>query len=159
MPNLVRAKIQTSPGRFAHCIARTQDDNNEEIFVHVSDSQPPKHARVPKDGTIILCEVVDSHPRPRAINWRPENQSSRLLTLRQRYTGTVKFYNQRRGYGYIVLPDGTEALFEQAEIRMDGFKSLGKDDTVEFTLHRGKRANTYKATNIVKQRQPVQTTA
>ena len=49
--------------------------------------------------------------------------------------GTVKWFNDKKGYGFIV-PDGTEqdVFVHYSVIQTDGFKTLDKGEAVEFEL-------------------------
>uniref|UniRef100_A0A6U3S408 CSD domain-containing protein n=1 Tax=Ditylum brightwellii TaxID=49249 RepID=A0A6U3S408_9STRA len=49
-------------------------------------------------------------------------------------SGTVKWYNTQKGYGFIVPEDGTGDVFvHQSGIIADGFRSLADGEKVEFT--------------------------
>lgn len=49
--------------------------------------------------------------------------------------GTVKWFNDKKGYGFII-PDGAneDVFVHYSAIRVDGFKTLDKGDHVEFEL-------------------------
>jgi CspA family cold shock protein len=56
-------------------------------------------------------------------------------TMAERQTGTVKWFSNEKGYGFIVPEEGGEDLFvHYSEIDTEGFKSLDEDDRVEFTV-------------------------
>jgi CspA family cold shock protein len=56
-------------------------------------------------------------------------------TMAERQTGTVKWFSNEKGYGFIVPEEGGEDLFvHYSEIDTDGFKSLDEDDRVEFSV-------------------------
>jgi CspA family cold shock protein len=56
-------------------------------------------------------------------------------TMAERKTGTVKWFSNEKGYGFIVPEEGGEDLFvHYSEIDTEGFKSLDEDDRVEFTV-------------------------
>jgi CspA family cold shock protein len=53
-------------------------------------------------------------------------------------TGTVKWFNDAKGFGFITPSDGNEDLFAHfKEIQGDGFKSLAEGQRVEFVAARG----------------------
>ena len=57
--------------------------------------------------------------------------------------GTVKWFNESRGYGFISHEDGREIFVHYSSIEDDGFKTLHEGDSVEFELEdspRGPRA-------------------
>ena len=52
--------------------------------------------------------------------------------------GTVKWFNDKSGYGFITGEDGKDVFFHFSSIHMKGHKSLDADDMVEFVLGAGK---------------------
>ena len=62
-------------------------------------------------------------------------------------TGTVKWFNDAKGYGFITPDDGGEDLFAHfSAIKMDGFKTLKQGQRVTFDLKEGEKGK--KADNI-----------
>ena len=52
-----------------------------------------------------------------------------------RISGTLKFYNAAKGFGFITPEDGSPDVFVHfSAIQGDGFKSLAENDTVEFDI-------------------------
>jgi CspA family cold shock protein len=52
--------------------------------------------------------------------------------------GTVKWFNDAKGFGFITPEDGGKDLFaHHSEIQMDGFKSLKEGQAVEFETTQG----------------------
>jgi CspA family cold shock protein len=53
-------------------------------------------------------------------------------------TGTVKWFNDAKGFGFITPDDGGDDLFAHfSEIQGSGFKSLKEQQRVEFTVKTG----------------------
>jgi len=55
-------------------------------------------------------------------------------------TGTVKWFNEAKGFGFITPSDGSADLFAHfSEIQSSGFKSLNENDKVEFITKQGQK--------------------
>lgn len=55
-------------------------------------------------------------------------------------TGTVKWFNDAKGYGFITPDDGGEDLFAHfSAIKVDGFKTLKQGQRVTFDLKEGEK--------------------
>ena len=54
-------------------------------------------------------------------------------------TGTVKWFNGGKGFGFIVGEDGKEAFAHYSQIEGSGFKSLDEGDKVSYTLVDGQK--------------------
>ena len=55
-------------------------------------------------------------------------------------TGTVKWFNDAKGYGFITPDDGGDDLFAHfSAIKMDGFKTLKQGQRVTFDLKEGEK--------------------
>lgn len=55
-------------------------------------------------------------------------------------TGTVKWFNESKGFGFITPAEGGEDLFAHfSEIQGDGFKTLDEGQKVEFEVTQGKK--------------------
>ncbi len=53
-------------------------------------------------------------------------------------TGSVKWFNNAKGYGFINIEGTDEDIFvHYSQIVEEGFKTLQADETVQFELHRG----------------------
>ncbi|MGF3073623.1 cold-shock protein [Facklamia sp. P12945] len=63
-------------------------------------------------------------------------------------TGTVKWFNADKGFGFIEGQDGNDVFAHFSNIQGDGFKSLDEGQTVTYDIEAGPRGN--QATNIVK---------
>jgi len=63
-------------------------------------------------------------------------------------TGTVKCFNDAKGYGFIAPDDGSKDLFvHHSSIAGDGFKSLAEGAHVEFESREGQKGP--EATNVM----------
>jgi CspA family cold shock protein len=63
--------------------------------------------------------------------------------------GTVKWFNQRKGYGFICTPDGRDIFVHYSSISGDGFKTLEEGDAVSFDIVDGEKGP--RAENVVQQ--------
>ena len=63
-------------------------------------------------------------------------------------TGTVKWFNDSKGFGFISQENGPDIFAHFSQIQGDGFKSLAEGEKVEFTVTDGQKGP--QAENIVK---------
>ena len=54
-------------------------------------------------------------------------------------TGTVKWFNETKGYGFISQEDGPDVFVHFSAIQGDGFKTLTDGQKVEFTVTDGQK--------------------
>lgn len=62
--------------------------------------------------------------------------------------GTVKWFNNQKGYGFISDEDGNDVFVHYSGLVMDGFKSLEEGQAVEFEIVNGNKGP--QATNVNK---------
>jgi len=54
-------------------------------------------------------------------------------------TGTVKWFNSEKGYGFITTEEGQDIFVHYSAINTEGFKTLNEGDKVEFEVTEGDR--------------------
>lgn len=59
------------------------------------------------------------------------------MSEEERETGTVKWFSDRKGYGFIAREEGEDVFVHFSEIQQNGFRKLEKGQKVEFTLAEG----------------------
>jgi len=62
--------------------------------------------------------------------------------------GTVKWFNNEKGYGFISRNSGDDVFVHHSAIQGGGFKSLNEGDTIEFEVAKGPKG--LQAQNVVK---------
>ena len=90
----------------------------------------------PKDRVRVLPPLVEGTRRKRGYV--------------ERLKGTVKWFNNAKGYGFIGRADGPDVFVHYSAITSEGYKSLQEGDPVEFEIAEGAKgpqaANVSKAT-------------
>ena len=56
-------------------------------------------------------------------------------------TGTVKFFNAQKGYGFISREGGADVFVHFSNIEGNGYKSLDEGDQVEFEVGQGRKGD------------------
>jgi CspA family cold shock protein len=64
-------------------------------------------------------------------------------------TGTVKWFNDSKGFGFISQEGGEDLFVHHTAIQADGFRSLAEGDRVEFEVVKGPKG--LQAQNVRKQ--------
>ena len=62
--------------------------------------------------------------------------------------GTVKWFNNQKGYGFISDAEGNDVFVHYSGLNMEGFKSLDEGQEVEFDVVNGAKGP--QATNVTK---------
>ena len=63
--------------------------------------------------------------------------------------GTVKWFNESKGFGFITRDDGTDVFVHYSSLEGNGFKTLAEGDVVSFDTERGPKG--LKAIKVTKQ--------
>ena len=66
-----------------------------------------------------------------------------------RVTGTVKWFSDEKGYGFLRQDDGPDVFVHHSEIEGAGFKTLAQGERVEFEIEEEPKG--LKARNVVRQ--------
>lgn len=57
--------------------------------------------------------------------------------MNERVTGTVKWFNSSKGYGFIQRQGGPDVFVHYTAIQAEGFRNLEEGQQVEFTIEKG----------------------
>lgn len=129
-----------------------RDDGGEDVFVHISAVEQAGLSDL-ADGQPLEFTLVDRGGRISATNLRIEGEPmavERAAAAPQRQltgekaTGTVKFFNSMKGFGFIQRDDGQpDAFVHISAVERAGLATLNEGDKLEFELEvdrRGKHA-------------------
>lgn len=64
------------------------------------------------------------------------------------YDGVVKWFNEKKGFGFIQRESGEDVFVHYSAIKTDGFKTLNEGDRVAFDIDQGPKG--VRAANVVK---------
>ncbi|MEE2658251.1 MAG: cold shock domain-containing protein [Candidatus Latescibacterota bacterium] len=59
--------------------------------------------------------------------------------MAEREVGTVKWFNDSKGYGFIQRANGADVFVHHSAIQMDGFRTLAEGQQVEFDVVDGEK--------------------
>lgn len=57
--------------------------------------------------------------------------------MSDRITGTVKWFNNSKGYGFLAQDNGPDVFVHYSAIQSDGYRSLEEGQRVEFSIEKG----------------------
>ncbi len=57
--------------------------------------------------------------------------------MSDRITGTVKWFNATKGYGFIAQEGGEDVFVHYSAVQMEGYRKLKEGQLVEFTIEKG----------------------
>jgi len=61
--------------------------------------------------------------------------------------GTVKWFNSKKGFGFIATQDGRDVFVHYSDISSDGYKALEEGDSVSFEIVEGEKGP--RAENVI----------
>ena len=147
-----------------------RDDGGEDVFVHISaveqagltglaEGQPLEFTLVDRGGRISATDLkIEGEPLPVTDRAPPREPRvggpgggmggpQRQLTG-ERSTGTVKFFNAMKGFGFIQRDDGQpDAFVHISAVERAGMSSLNEGDRLAFELEVDRRGK-YAAVNL-----------
>jgi cold shock protein len=69
----------------------------------------------------------------------PSNKVVEEKDSMAQYKGTVKWFNNAKGYGFLGRDDGADVFVHYSSIQLDGYKTLKEGDIVEFDVIQGSK--------------------
>ncbi len=153
-----------------------RDDGGEDVFIHISaveqagltglaEGQPLGFTLVDRGGRISATDLkIDGEPMPVTDRGPPRERDAaapggarggapagggaqRQLTG-EKATGTVKFFNAMKGFGFIQRDDGQpDAFVHISAVERAGMSTLNEGDKLEFELEVDRRGK-YAAVNL-----------
>jgi CspA family cold shock protein len=132
-----------------------QDAGGEDVFVHISsveragleglaEGQQLEFTLVDRGGKISASDLVVVGD---VIAVQQKEAPQRQLTG-ERATGTVKFFNGMKGFGFITRDDGQpDAFVHISAVERSGMQSLNEGDRLEFDIEVDRRGK-YSAVNL-----------
>jgi CspA family cold shock protein len=143
-----------------------RDDGGDDVFVHISaveqagltglaEGQPLEFTLVDRGGRVSATDLkIEGDPLPVEDRGPPRERAGggggpqRELTG-EKASGTVKFFNATKGFGFITRDDGQpDAFVHISAVERAGMISLNEGDRVEFELEVDRRGKTA-AVNLV----------
>ncbi len=67
--------------------------------------------------------------------------------MADRIIGTVKWFNNEKGYGFIAQENGPDVFVHHTAIQSEGFRTLKEGQQVEFSIEQGPKGP--QATNVI----------
>jgi CspA family cold shock protein len=85
---------------------------------------------------LVVRKRVSEHPFTRHLANRRagDNRQSGQGGLRRMSEGTVKWFNDAKGFGFLSQDGGPDVFVHHSEIRSEGFRSLTEGDRVRFEV-------------------------
>lgn len=155
-----------------------RDDGGEDVFVHISaveqagltglaDGQPLGFTLVDRGGKISATDLkIDGEPMPITNSGPPRDRGERgdrgggggfggdrggpqRQLTGEKGTGTVKFFNAMKGFGFVQRDDGQpDAFVHISAVERAGMSNLNEGDRLEFEIEVDRRGK-FAAVNLV----------
>jgi len=147
-----------------------RDDGGEDVFVHISaveqagltglaEGQPLEFTLVDRGGRISATDLkIEGEPLPVTDRGPPRDRDARggpggdrgpqRQLTGEKASGTVKFFNAMKGFGFIQRDDGQpDAFVHISAVERAGMTNLNEGDRLEFELEVDRRGK-YAAVNL-----------
>ena len=113
---------------------------------------------LPSSGRPVYCRDCYRSHKPEGmgggggggsrVSVRPPDSRMSSLSSEDRQQGSVKWFNESKGYGFIESAVGEDVFVHYSAIRGDGFRTLANGERVEFDLVSGDRGK--QAANVTR---------
>jgi CspA family cold shock protein len=139
-----------------------RDDGGEDVFVHISaveqagltdlaDGQPLEFTLVDRGGRVSATNLrIEGEPMPveRTGGGAGGGGGPQRQLTGEKASGTVKFFNAMKGFGFIQRDDGQpDAFVHISAVERAGMPTLNEGDRLEFELEVDRRGK-YAAVNL-----------
>ena len=137
-----------------------RDDGGEDVFVHISaveqagltdlaDGQPLEFTLVDRGGRISATNLrIEGEPMAVERSSAPSDRGPQRQLTGEKATGTVKFFNAMKGFGFIQRDDGQpDAFVHISAVERAGIPTLNEGDRLEFEIEVDRRGK-YAAVNL-----------
>jgi CspA family cold shock protein len=139
-----------------------RDDGGEDVFVHISaveqagltdlaDGQPLEFTLVDRGGRVSATNLrIEGDPMPveRSSGGSSGDRGPQRQLTGEKASGTVKFFNAMKGFGFIQRDDGQpDAFVHISAVERAGIPTLNEGDRLEFELEVDRRGK-YAAVNL-----------
>jgi CspA family cold shock protein len=137
-----------------------RDDGGEDVFVHISaveqagltdlaDGQPLEFTLVDRGGRISATNLrIEGEPMAVERSSGSGDRGPQRQLTGEKASGTVKFFNAMKGFGFIQRDDGQpDAFVHISAVERAGIPTLNEGDRLEFELEVDRRGK-YAAVNL-----------
>ena len=134
-----------------------RDEGGEDVFVHISQVERAGLEGL-AEGQELQFNLVDRGGKVSAadlqvvgevIKTAPKTTSPQRELTGEKATGTVKFFNSMKGFGFITRDDGKEDAFVHiSAVERSGLPGINEGDRFEFDLEVDRRGK-FSAVNLV----------
>jgi CspA family cold shock protein len=137
-----------------------RDDGGEDVFVHISaveqagltdlaDGQPLEFTLVDRGGRISATNLrIEGEPMAVERSSGSADRGPQRQLTGEKASGTVKFFNSMKGFGFIQRDDGQpDAFVHISAVERAGIPTLNEGDRLEFEIEVDRRGK-YAAVNL-----------